>query len=344
MPNAPTVALYGATGALGREILTVLEERALDLGEVRLYASTYSEGEELLVGPRVVRVKAIPDGPLPPADVAILAMPRAVRDEVFPRIRASARLVIDAIPGGEPSGALAIPLLGGALPDSSHLTSPGDALIPLARALAPLHREAALTRVVATVLEPASGLGQRGMEALSAQTLALYRKGEVGGGGEDEAEEEPSPFAHQLAFNAIPQVGPFDADGHAESEAHLARALPALLGGAFPVAGTCVRAPWFSSHGLAVTVETERPLSADRARALLADAPGVSVEDAPAEALYPMPFTAVGQDEVFVGRIRQTAGGLSLWVCADNLRVGGALNVVDLLAAWLDGRRSNGAL
>lgn len=337
MSVPPTIALLGATGALGREILSVLEERLPQLGRVDLYASPLSAGEELLVGHRVVAVKALPSGPLPEVDLAIVALPQPVAEEALPRVRARGVVIL----GAEGGGQLILPAVNGeaADPAAARLRCPTDAVVPLALALAPLHRAAGITRVTVTSLEPASGLGQRGMEALSAQILDLYRRGEVGGASDtDEEEEVESPFPDQLAFNALPEVGALGADGLSAGERALAQELPSLLGAAFPVIATSVRVPWFSSHAQAVTVELERPLGLADARALLAGTPGLEILDDPSIQPYPTPFGAIGRDEVFVGRLRahpSIPSALSLWICADNLRRGGALTAAEACEWWL---------
>ena len=347
MNDTVSVAIYGATGALGREVLSLLEERDVVPSTLSLFGSALSHGEELLVGSRVKTVRALPDKELPQVDVAFVLLPADVTNEVYLRIKGSASIVIAVSPGPEGyDGEVVVPSLNGAKtnPKASLLLSPTDAAVPLAVALSPLHQSAQIKAVVVTSLEPASGAGQRGMEALSNQTLSLYRKGEVGGG--EGEEDEGSPFPHQLAFNAVPQVGSFGETGLSVAENQIQETLPRLLGAEFSVAATAVRVPWFSAHGFSVTLWTNNPLEAETARQLLEKAEGIEVVDGPSDGEYPMPFTAVGRDEVFVGRIRSNGGSndsLSLWMCSDNLRLGGAVNLVDIYQWWLSGRHPSGA-
>lgn len=339
--NSPIeLALYGATGALGREILSILEDREVELGKVSLYAGPTSAGSEVLFRGRMLIVRPVPATP-PPADVVVLALPPAVAEGVLARLEGRCALVVGL------SAAERDPTVPRVVPElspptwlsASRVVSPGDDVVPLALVLAPLQQRWGVAGVVVTSLEAASGAGQAGMEALSRETLSLYRRGEVGGSDAEEPVEEeiPSPHPHQIAFNAIPQIGDIDAEGWTSAELRMATELPVLVGAAFPVSATAVRAPWFSGHAFAVTVDLNVAASPAEVRAALAAAPGVEVVDDTLDGDYPMPFTAIGADEVRVGRVRTEPGRptrLSLWVAADNLRKCSALNLVQIVEVW----------
>jgi aspartate-semialdehyde dehydrogenase len=206
------------------------------------------------------------------------------------------------------------------------VANPNCSTMQMVVALAPLHREAGIERLVISTYQAVSGTGRRAVDELLDQSHALLHEREIA---------PPDAYAHQIAFNALPHAGSFAAgEDHTDEERKLIDETRKILGDpAIRVSATCVRVPVLNGHSEAVNVQTRDPLSPERARELLAAAPGVTVLDDPAAALYPLAIEASGQDEVFVGRIRRDPGyerALDLWIVADNLRKGAALNAVQL--------------
>jgi aspartate-semialdehyde dehydrogenase len=336
------IALAGATGAVGRAALQLLEDLEVDVGELRLLASSRSVGQELEFEGEKVRVVETRAGSFRGCDVALLATPREASRRLAAQAREEGCLVVDDSDAfrAEPD----VPLVAadvnpGALdllPPRGIVANPNSVAILLAHVLAPLRAAAGLARVQVTALQSVSGSGQRGVAQLEAEIAALMNGREP---------EPPAAFPHRIAFNVLPQVGPFDADGTTAGEAKIVRETRAILGApGLPIQATAVRVPVFYGHSLAVNLRTERPLDAAAAREALRKAPGVKVVDDPAQGVYPMPMLAVNDDAVHVGRIRADAtqpNGLDLFAVGDNLRTGGATNLVKvgLLLAERHARR-----
>ncbi len=326
MPGRPvTLAVVGATGAVGRALLQAIEESELEIAGLRLAASERSAGAELDFRGAPCRVDALGAQTFRGADLAFLAATAGVSREWAPRAWSDGCPAIDLSPAfrADPEVPLVLPELdaGGVAGFRRRgvVAVPGAAAVQLALVLAPLHAAAQVERVVVSACVAASGAGQRGVEELEQQTRAMMA-----------FQEPPAPTAipHRLAFNLVPQVGALGAGGAAEEERRLVEETRRLLGARAPlVSATALQVPLF--HGLAqtVNVRTARPLGAEAARGLLRAAPGVKVLDLPAEGVYPMPMLAVNDDAVLVGRIREDpsqAHGLDLVVAGDNLRRGAA--------------------
>jgi aspartate-semialdehyde dehydrogenase len=333
------LAVVGATGSVGRAVLEDLEAREVAV-EPRLFATPRSEVDLLEFRGDELEVEPVGDKSFRGCDAAILAVPAAAAREFAPRAWAEGCLAVDL------SGAFratdGVPLVVAGVNDADVaggerkgvVASPSGPVVPLALALAPLHRAAGLSRLVATVLHAASGSGRAGVRQLEKEMVALLN-------GE---EPDASDLSHRMGFNLVPQVGAFLPDGGTEEEGAVGSELRRLLGEpALPVSATAVRVPVFYGHGLVLNVRTARPLSAEAARTALRAAPGVKVIDQPGERVYPMPMLAVNDDAVLVGRVRGDGAsevGLDLFVVADNLRRGAAGNAVRIAEAWARSRRS----
>ncbi len=322
------VVLLGATGAVGRAALELLEEQDPPVGALRALASGRSAGGEVSFRGEGLRVDEVRAGAFHGSDLALLAAPAEVARSWAPVARSEGCLVADASAAfaGDPEVPLVVPEVN---PEAAARLPRGTArsgcgLAPsVALALAPLRAAAGLSRVAIVALEPASGAGRRGLEQLESEAMALMNGREP---------EPPSAVPHRLAFNLVPQVGPFGEGGATGAEALLSADLAALLPGA-AVTATAVRVPVFYGHAAVVRVVTGRPLGAAQARELLRGAPGVKLLDRPGEQLYPMPMLSVNDDAVLVGRLRDDptqANGLELFLSADNLRRGGATGLVAL--------------
>ncbi len=330
MTTGRRVALLGATGAVGKETLEILEQRRFPLADLRLFASKRSAGQKLSCQDREWRVEELkPDGPFDDIDIAFISATDAISREYGPRLADAGATVIDdssvfRMDAGVP---LVVPEIN---PHTVHdaargiISIPNCTTTPLVMALKPLHEAAVLKRVVVTTFQSVSGTGAAAMEELMEQTRAvfLFREPEV------------EVYPYQIAFNCLPQIGSFDADGYSSEETKILNETRKILElPDLPVTATTVRVPVMRCHCESVNVETESPLDPDRARELLAGMPGVVVLDDPGARLYPMPLPATGKDEVFVGRVRTDPSvphGLNLWLACDNLRKGAALNAVQI--------------
>lgn len=336
------IVVAGATGAVGRAVIQVLEDLEIDVGELRLLASGRSAGQELELDGEPVRVAEVKPGAFVGFDVALLAVPAEVSRRLAEQARAEGCLVVDDSDAfrAEPDVPLVVaevnPEALDAPPARGLVANPTSSAVLLSHLLAPLRAAAGIARVHLTSLESVSGAGQRGVAQLEGEIAALMNAREP---------DAPAAFPHRIAFNLVPQVGPFGDDGATAGERELVRQTRAILGAAaLPIHATAVRVPVFYGHSLALNLRTERPLGAEGAREALRKAPGVKVVDDPAQGVYPMPMLAVNDDSVLVGRIREDrtqVNGLDLFAVGDDLRIGGATNLVrvGLLLAERHGRR-----
>jgi aspartate-semialdehyde dehydrogenase len=334
------LVVVGATGAVGRAVLEVLEEGDAAVERLRLLASERSlAADDLDFRGDPVRVEALAAGAFGGFDVAIFATPAEVSKVWAPKAFAEGCPVVDASAAFrvDPAAPLvAIDVNGAQAAPGARgvVAAPGATALHLATALAPLHAAAGLERVVVTALQCASGAGRRGVEQLEREAHALMNG--------VEPERAGGAIPHRLAFNLVPQVGAFGPSGYAEEELRIAAELKRLLGALeLPVGVTAVRVPTFHGHAASVNVRTRRKLPAAEARELLRRAPGLKVLDEPAAGVYPMPMLSVADDAVHVGRLRDDLSqpnGLELFVAGDNLRTGAASNLVRL-AARVAGRR-----
>ena len=331
------LALVGATGTVGRTVLEILDELDVPVKSLRAFASSRSAGTTLSFRDDDLRVEAPREGAFRGCDVAIFCAGPVVAREWAPRAWAEGCAVVDDSPAFrmEPDVPLVVPEVNGdataAFRARGIVASPSSNVTALALALAPLRDAAGIRRVVVATYQSASGLGQGGVEELERQARDLLNLREP---------DPPARFPHRLAFNLIPQVGPFVEGGATEEEAKIVREARKVLGDpALAVSATAVRVPVFFGHCAAVNVATLRPLGA--AAAALAKAPGVKVVDDPAQRIYPMPMLVASEDSVLVGRLRDDPSqenGLDLFLAIENTRKGAATNAVQiaqLLAARL---------
>lgn len=320
------LGVVGATGAVGREVLRILEERRFPLAALRLVASPRSAGRR--IGPHAV--EALSPKAFEELDLAIFDTPDDVATQWVPVAAERGVMVIDNSAAFRM--AVDVPLV---IPEVNALAlrhaprriiaNPNCTTATIVVPLAPLHREAGLRRVVACSYQSVSGAGQRGIEQLWAEVK------EAAATGRPPTSALGDAFAHPIAMNLIPAVGSARGE-HFSEEVKVGAELRKILDAPDLAAGiTCVRVATLVAHGVAVHAEFERPLSPGRARRLLEDAPGVTVIDDPREARYPTPLAALGRDPCYVGRIRTDgAGGLAFFAVADNLRKGAALNAVQI--------------
>lgn len=336
--SAYVVAVIGATGAVGKESLDILEERKFPLESLRLFASKRSAGEVMTCQDKEWKVEELTTtSSFAGIDIAFISATDALSLEYGPRLAAAGIVVIDD------SGAFRmeadVPLVVPEVNVSALQTIPRGIIsipncttTPLVMALKPLHEAAGVKRVVVTTFQSVSGTGSAAMSELLDQTRAVMSFRDV----------KADVYPHQIAFNLLPHIGSFSEGGDCSEEVKIVRETQKILAAPrLRVTSTTVRVPVLRCHSESINVELERPLNPNEARAALAAMPGVIVYDDPGKKLYPMPLDATGKDEVFVGRVRvdpTIANGLNLWVVSDNLRKGAALNAVQIAECLVRGR------
>lgn len=325
-----TVAILGATGAVGRETLEILEERKFPLTSLRLFASKRSAGEVMTCqGKEWTVEELIESSSFEGVDLAFISATDAISKDYGQRLGAAGVAVIDdsAVFRMDDQVPLVVPEVNAtalrAMPRGI-VSIPNCTTTPLVMALKPLHDAVGVKRVVVTTFQSVSGTGAAAMDELMDQTKDLLAFRDV----------TTKIYPYQIAFNLLPHIGSFNEGGDCSEEVKIAKETRKILGvPRLKVTATTVRVPVLRCHSEAINVELERPLKANEARAALAAMPGVIVYDDPVKKLYPMPLDATGKDEVYIGRVREDesiANGLNLWVVSDNLRKGAALNAIQI--------------
>jgi aspartate-semialdehyde dehydrogenase len=327
MGNGYRIAVVGATGQVGALMLELLCERSFPAREIVAFASERSVGRELADG---LVVQGLSDASIRGFDLALFSAGGSTSGEWAPRFVAAGATVIDNSSRWRMQDD--VPLVVSEVnPNAldSHrgiIANPNCSTMQMVVALKPIHQEAGIERLVISTYQAVSGTGKAAVDELLDQSHALLHERDV---------RPSSAYAHQIAFNALPHAGNFAAgDDHTDEELKLVNETRKILADpAIRVSATCVRVPVFNGHSEAVNVQTRDELSPERARELLAAAPGVTVLDDPGSALYPLAIDASGKDGVFVGRVRRDRGherALDMWIVADNLRKGAASNAVEL--------------
>jgi aspartate-semialdehyde dehydrogenase len=322
------VAVVGATGAVGAEMIEVLEERKFPVDKLIPLASSRSAGGSVSFRGREITVQELTKDSFADVDVAIFSAGSDVSREFAPIAAKAGAVVIDnsAAWRMDKDVPLVVPEVN---PHdlSNHrgiIANPNCSTIQMVVALKPLHDEARIKRIVVTTFQSVSGTGKEAMDELMEECKALLGF----------KQPEPKVYPHQIAFNCLPHIDEFLPTGYTKEEMKLLHETRKIMGDpSIQVTATTVRVPVYIGHSESVNIETQRKLTANEARAILSTAPGVQLYDDPAHALYPMPLDAAGKDEVYVGRIREDESipnGLNLWVVADNLRKGAALNAVQI--------------
>ncbi len=328
------VAVVGATGAVGREILKTLAERRFPVSEVAAVASGKSAGKEVSFGEKtVLKVKPLDSFDFKGWDIGLFSPGAEISALHAPRAAAAGCMVIDNTSQFrmEPDVPLVVPEVNpGALSRIRRgiVANPNCSTIQLVVALKPLHDRFIVKRVVVSTYQSVSGAGKDGMDELWSQARAAYVNDAI----------TPQEFTKPIAFNVIPHIDRFMEDGSTKEEWKMAVETRKIMGADIKLVATCVRVPVFIGHAEAVTVEFERPVTASDARAALRDAPGISVMDSRDDGGYITPLDCAGEDSVFVSRIRRdptVEHGLSFWCVSDNLRKGAALNAVQIAETLL---------
>jgi aspartate-semialdehyde dehydrogenase len=324
------MAILGATGAVGKETLDILEERKFPLESLRLFASKRSAGGTLSCQGKEWTIEELtPETSFAGVDFALISATDAISRDYGRRLGAAGVIVIDdsGVFRMEPDVPLVVPEVNAqalkAMPRGI-VSIPNCTTTPLVMALKPLLDAAGVKRVVVTTFQSVSGTGAAAMDELMDQTKDLMAFRDV----------KAEVYPYQIAFNLLPHIGSFNDGGDCSEEVKIAKETRKILGTpALRVTATTVRVPVLRCHSEAINVELEQPLKPNEARAALAAMPGVIVYDDPVKKLYPMPLDATGKDEVYIGRVREDesiTNGLNLWVVSDNLRKGAALNAIQI--------------
>ena len=326
--KAPAVGVVGASGAVGAELLAVMEQRGFTVRELRLLASPRSAGKQLSFAGETHTVQELGDDSFRGLDLVLFSAGSGTAREHAPRAVSSGAVVVDNSSAFrlDPDVPLVVPEINGdtIARHRGIVANPNCSTILLTMALAPLQRVSGLRRVVVSTYQAASGAGQRAMEEMRASVQALLQ-------GEPFT---PDVLPHSLALNLFPQVDLFTDEGYTREEDKMQWETRRILDlPELSVEATCVRVPVDRCHSESVTVDLDRPLTPGDARRAWADFPGVAVVDEPEAQRYPQPQDLSGRDEVAVGRVRPSRtfeGGLAFWVVGDQLRKGAALNAVQI--------------
>jgi aspartate-semialdehyde dehydrogenase len=328
------VAVVGATGNVGREMLAILAERNFPADEVVALASSRSQGTEVSYGDKVLKCKVLDTYDFKGTDICLMSAGGDVSKAWSPKIGQQGCVVIDNSSAWrmDPDVPLVVPEVNAdalaGFTKKHIIANPNCSTAQLVVALKPLHDHFGIKRVVVSTYQSVSGAGKEGMDELDRQTKALYSLGDV----------QTKKFTKRIAFNLIPHIDVFMEDGFTKEEWKMMAETKKILDPKIKLTATCVRVPVFISHSESVNVEFEKPVTADEARDILRNAPGVLVIDSPENGGYITPHEAAGEDATYISRIREDAtveNGLAFWCVSDNLRKGAALNAVQIAEALI---------
>jgi aspartate-semialdehyde dehydrogenase len=337
-----SVAIVGATGMVGQEFIKVLEQRRFPMSSVRLLASDRSAGKKMRVQGREIEVEETAKASFKGIDIALFSAGADQSRLYSPQAARAGAVVVDnsAAWRMDPAVPLVVPEVN--VEDiEAHkgiIANPNCSTIQMVVALFPLHKVNPIKRIVVTTYQSVSGTGLPALEELATQSRQVL----------DGQSTKASVYPHQIAFDILPEIDVFLENGYTKEEWKMVEETHKIMHAPeIAVSATCARVPVFIGHSEAVNVEFSRPMSPQEARQILSQSPGVSVVDDPATHTYPRPIVAAGTDDTYVGRIRRDvscANGLVLWVVADNIRKGAALNAVQIAEeminrGWLNGRK-----
>jgi len=325
-----TVAVVGATGLVGGEMMKILEERNFPVKELKLLASERSLGKELQFRGRDCPVEVLDENSFEGVEIGLFSAGGSISEKFAPIAAKAGCVVIDNTSAFrmDPECPLVVPEVNpdaiGLYTKKGIIANPNCSTIQMVVALKPIHDAAKIKRIVVSTYQAVSGTGKNAVEELVGQTRALLTM----------KEPEIEVYPHRIAFNCLPHIDVFLENGYTKEEMKMVNETKKIMGDpSIAVTATTVRVPVFYGHAEAVNIETERKISVDEVRALLTGAPGITVRDNPAELLYPLQSDAAGKDDTFVGRIREDesiTNGLNIWVVSDNIRKGAALNTVQI--------------
>ena len=336
------VAVVGATGNVGREMLDILAERAFPADEVVALASSRSLGQEVSFGDKILKVKALDTYDFSDTDICLMSAGGDASKEWSPRIGQQGCVVIDNSSAFryDADVPLIVPEVNAdavvGFTKRNIIANPNCSTAQLVVALKPLHEAATIKRVVVSTYQSVSGAGKDAMDELFSQTRAVFTAGEV----------VQKKFTKRIAFNVIPHIDVFMEDGYTKEEWKMVAETKKMLDPKIKLTATAVRVPVFIGHAEAVNVEFERPLSPEQATEILRSAPGVLVIDKRENGGYMTPHEAAGEDATYISRIREDAtveNGLNFWCVSDNLRKGAALNAVQIAEVLVNRKLLNKA-
>lgn len=329
------IAVFGATGAVGKEMLTILAERLFPADEVHALASRKSMGVELSYGDRTLRCKNAETFDFSSVDLVLMSAGGDVSKEWAPKITKAGAIVVDNSSAWrmDPDVPLVVPEVNLDALDGAKakgiIANPNCSTIQLVVALKPIHKRAGIKRVNCATYQSVSGGGQAAMDELWTQTKGIYVNDPI----------EPQTFTKQIAFNVIPHIDSFMEDGSTKEEWKMMVETKKILDTKIKLFATCARVPVFVGHSIAAHLELETPMSSGEARDLLRESPGLMVIDKREDEGYITPVECVGEFATFVSRIREdptVENGLALWIVSDNLRKGAALNAVQIAEGLLN--------
>jgi aspartate-semialdehyde dehydrogenase len=322
------VAVVGATGAVGREMVSILEERNFPVSDLVLLASERSEGERIEFCGKKLPARKLTKDSFKGVDIALFSAGSERSLKFAPVAVAAGAVVIDNSSAFrmDPQVPLVVPEINAHALEkhAGIIANPNCSTIGLLMALKPIHDVAKVKRIVVTTFQSVSGTGKEAIDELASQTVALLNFKDI----------ETKVYPHQIAFNCLPHIDGFLENGYTKEEMKMVNETRKIMeDDAIRLTATTVRVPVFRCHAESINIETSTKLDANEARAVLSKFPGVIVYDDPSRNLYPLQLDVSGKDEVYVGRIREdetVPNGLNIWVVSDNLRKGAALNAVQI--------------
>ena len=323
------IAIAGATGNVGREMLNILEERGFPADEIVPLASRRSVGTEVSYGDRTLKVRDLATYDFSDTDICLMSAGGSISKEWSPKIGRQGCVVIDNSSAWryDAEVPLIVPEVNADAIDGfakkNIIANPNCSTAQLVVALKPLHERAKIKRVVVSTYQSVSGAGKEGMDELFTQTRAVFVADPV----------EAKKFTKRIAFNVIPHIDVFMEDGSTKEEWKMVAETKKMLDPKIKLTATAVRVPVFIGHSEAVNIEFEKPITADEARDILREAPGCLVVDKREDGGYITPLESAGEDATYISRIREDStldNGLNIWVVSDNLRKGAALNAVQI--------------
>jgi len=330
------VAVVGATGAVGHEMINVLEQREFPVNEIKLLASTRSAGEKLEFRGEEITVEVLDENSFKGVEIGLFSAGGAISEKFAPIAAKEGCVVIDNTSAFrmDPQVPLIVPEVNphaiGEYTNKNIIANPNCSTIQMVVVLKPIHDAVRIRRVVVSTYQSVSGTGKEAIEELEQQTRAVFSQREI----------EISVYPHQIAFNCLPHIDVFLENGYTKEEMKMVKETKKIMeDDSIRLTATTVRVPVFFGHSESVNIETEKKISPQEVRDLLSRAPGVVVEDDPSLFKYPLAIYAAGRDETFVGRIREDQSieaGIDMWIVSDNIRKGAALNAVQIAEILTD--------
>jgi len=324
------VAVAGATGAVGNEMISILDQRNFPVDRLKLLASTRGAGTQLEFKGKPYTVEVMDESSFAGMDIGLFSPGGSVSQKFAPIAGKAGCVVIDNTSAFrmDPDVPLIVPEVNAhavaGYPKKNIIANPNCSTIQMVVALKPIHDAARIKRVVVSTYQSVSGTGKRAIKELENQVLSIYNQQEI----------KREVYPHQIAFNCLPHIDVFLENGYTKEEMKMVNETKKIMeDDSIRVTATTVRVPVFYSHSESVNIETEKKLTPDEVREILSRAPGVVVVDNPKKSEYPLAIHAAGKDETFVGRIREDESipnGINMWIVSDNIRKGAALNAVQI--------------